>query len=165
MNSIDDIIKFFKLEPYIEGGFGKGDYYSDRILPRKLIGEQYSGDRHYLTTFFYLIPQGNRSVFHKLLSDEVWVFYAGGPIDLYQIFKDGSFKKTVVGPDVAAGQCIQYVVERESWFGAMPQLNVEFSFFGCIMSPGFDFDDWERGEPSFLKQLCPSATNIIEQLT
>ena len=43
------------------------------------------------------------------------------------------------------GEVVQYVVKAGTWFGSFPNEGTEYSFVGCTVSPGFEFEDFELG--------------------
>jgi uncharacterized protein len=157
-----DIISKFQLQPHIEGGYFKEDYKSEMIIPKAVTG---TGDRAIITTCYYLIPKGERSIFHKLASDEIWNFFCGGPVDFYEIDAKGNLTSNVLGPDINNNHLLKYHIKKNTWFGVLPQKDTDFAFFTAIVFPGFEFDDWEKGDRDFLTNLCPQATDIIKKLT
>lgn len=157
-----EIISKYELQPHIEGGYFKEDFKSDIIIPKEFTNNT---KRSLATTCYYLLTHADRSIFHKLTSDEIWNFYCGGPIDIFEIDAQGVLKKTTLGADMAEGQKFKHLVKRNTWFGALPQPQTLYTFLGCCVFPGFEFDDWEKGNPVFLKQLSPDSTEIIDLLT
>ena len=73
--------------------------------------------------------------------------------------------RTQVGRDLANGQIFQYTVKAGHWFGSRVLKGGEFSFVGCTVSPGFDFNDFELATRSELVKLFPLHQEIIAELT
>lgn len=153
------IIKSFGLESHPEGGFFKETYRSPVQI------ETPNGQRSCSTGIYFLLTAGQKSHLHRIKSDEVWHFYAGGPMAIYQLSPDGKFVETILGPDIEAGHKVQYVVPAGWWFGGMPCEGTEFSFVGCTVAPGFDFRDFEMAERDKLMTAFPHARQAIELLT
>ncbi|XP_024528509.1 uncharacterized protein LOC9630895 [Selaginella moellendorffii] len=98
-----------------------------------------------------------------------------------EIHDNGEVKQTVIGPDLAAGQKLQYTVQPMVWFGAFPTKDLidttkcvkasprdsdkNFSLVGCTVAPGFEFQDFVMGESEELKKLFPHLADVIEYLT
>ena len=160
--SAKDLIEKYNLIHHVEGGYFKEDFKSKLQIPNSITGR---GERSLITTCYYLIPKGERSIFHKLASDEIWNFLIGGPVDFYEIDSQGVFTHTILGPDVRSGQQLKHLVKPNTWFGVLPREGTEYAFFSAIVFPGFEFADWEPGNRKFLKKLCPQATLLIDQLT
>ena len=82
------------------------------------------------------MPRGSVSRLHRIRSAEVWHFYLGAPLLVYEIdASTGKETRTLLGADVAAGQRLQvrmlrasvvswrsrtaqYVVPAGAWFGS-----------------------------------------------
>jgi predicted cupin superfamily sugar epimerase len=106
---------------------------------------------------------------HRLQSDEIWHFYKGSPISIVELLpENGGFRETLLGPDL-----LQYTVIANTWFGSYPvgsNASSEseappYSFVGCTVSPGFEFEDFELASRSKLTVEFPNAAKIIEKLT
>jgi len=158
---VQEIIDKFQLQAHIEGGYFREDYKSEVIIPDAVTGK---GERSLITTCYYLIPNGERSIFHRLASDELWNFFCGGAVDFYEIDANGILTTTVIGPDIKNHQ-LKHLVKKGTWFGVLPHATTEYSFFSAMVFPGFEYADWEKGDPQFLKKLCPDAENLIDLLT
>lgn len=156
---VEELIKLYDLQPHIEGGYFREDFKSEQTLSTP------QGTRSFLTTCYYLLTEGSRSIFHKLTSDEIWNFCLGGPVDLYEIDETGRLTVTTMSQDIRKGHTFKHLVKCNTWFGAVPQKGTDFAFFACYVYPGFEFTDWEQGDPEILKALCPSASDIIDRLT
>ena len=82
-----------------------------------------------------------------------------------EIAENGDMTKTVLGPDVLAGQRVQHVVKAGTWFGSYPCDGTEFSFVGCTVSPGFEFEDFELASRRDLTEKFPALAEDIARLT
>ena len=156
MISAEQLIKQYELIPHPEGGFFKRTYCSsDRIAEK---------DRPVATAIYYLLPQGAKSLLHRLKSDEMWHFYLGGSLTIVEITPGGSVLKTRLGQDVFKGDVLQHLVPAGNWFGVIAARE-QFSFVGCTVAPGFDFADFELADRSMLVSQFPNSREIIELLT
>ncbi len=164
MITIDDLIKQFNLKPHPEGGYFAEIYKSSELIDSKSLPKRYEGNRSFSTSIYFLIPEGKKSSLHRLKSDEIWHFYLGGPLTLVEIYPDGKVKEVVIGQDIKSGQKLQYVIKAGNWFGAYPNFESKFSFIGCTVAPGFEFNDFEMGNRDQLIKQFPKAQKIIEVL-
>ncbi len=153
-----------ELSPHPEGGFYKEVYRSSESIAKAALPERFSGDRSYCTSIYYLLSAGDFSAFHRIRSDEIWHFYAGGPLDLH-ILHNGAHTHVVIGRDVRAGQHLQYVVPAGAWFASTPRVGSEYALLGCTVSPGFDFADFEMARREDLISHYPSAATVVTALT
>ena len=64
--------------------------------------------------------EGEVSAPHRIDAVELWHFYAGDPLELSLERPDGDRETVIVGPDLAAGQVPQVVVDAGVWQSARP---------------------------------------------
>jgi predicted cupin superfamily sugar epimerase len=105
----------------------------------------YPGPRAAATGIYFLLTAADESAWHRVRSDELWLWHSGGPL----IMLDGgdgevpsAAPRTVtVGPDLAAGQVPQHLIRAGHWQSARPAWTSEV-LVSCVVSPGFDFADF-----------------------
>jgi hypothetical protein len=148
-----------------EGGYYVETYRSPELIGPECLPGRYSGPRNVHTAIYYLLEPNTFSGMHRLASDEVFHFYLGHPVEMLQLWPDGSGKVVVIGADIQAGMLPQVVVPRGVWQGARLAAGGEFALLGCTVSPGFDFSDYESGSRDLLSQTYPAFTNLIRLLT
>ena len=159
------IIQQLRLRPHPEGGYFRESYRAQGKIPKTVLTGAFKGNRSYSTAIYFLLPKGSRSSFHRILSDEIWHFYLGGPITIFELHNNGKIKKTVLGPLIHKNQKLQYVVPANCWFGAYPNPETKFALAGCTVSPGFDFADFELADRAGLLKRFPKAREEILKLT
>ena len=147
MTEIERLIARFSLKPHPEGGFFAESYRAKESIPRSALPSRFKGDRAFSTAIYFLLPKGTRSKLHRIQADELWHFYAGGPLIVTEKSPDGAVKRTTLGPRVEEGHVFQHAVPAGTWFGAEPAPGTEYALVGCTVAPGFDFADFELGEP------------------
>jgi len=164
MNDVKKLIELYKLQPHPEGGWYKQTYKSQELIPGHSLPDKFQGDRAFSTAIYFLLEQGNFSAFHRIKSDECWHFYAGDPLEVYILDKKGTMDIVTLGSDYTAGQLFQFVVPANCWFASRPSENSQFSFVGCTVAPGFEFEDFELGNAETLKNEFPEHGDVIRQL-
>lgn len=161
-----ELIKLFDLQPLIpEGGFFNQTYKSELQIKKECLPNGFGGSRSISTQVYFLLPEGSKSKLHRLKSDEVWHFYLGGPLTIIQLFENGKIEKVILGQDVKNGEKLQHVVPAGCMFGSFPNPKTEYSFVGCTVAPGFEFEDCEMGDKEKLLKQFPEAKEYIEKLT
>ncbi|ASJ95847.1 MULTISPECIES: cupin domain-containing protein [Shewanella] len=155
MQGADYFIKELELEQHVEGGYYRSSY---RAL------EQFDDKRQLWTSIYFLLRTGEVSHFHRLTADEMWYFHGGEPLTIYMIDEEGCLTTAQLGLDVAAGQRPQFLVPKGCIFGSAMN-NPGFSLVGCMVSPGFTFEDFELFERQTLLNAYPQHRQIIERLT
>ena len=64
-----------------EGGYFRQTWKSEEEIPLKALPSRYSGPRAAGTAIYYLLEPSTFSEMHRLISDEVFHFYYGDPVD------------------------------------------------------------------------------------
>src|SRR5271165_340190 len=158
-------IEELKLEPHPEGGYYRQTYRSDVAIAQTALPAGFSGERAVSTAIYFLLDAENFSAFHRLRSDELWHFYAGGPLVVHVIHPDGAYSEIQVGCDPGAGEVLQAVVKAGCWFASRLRDPKSYALVGCTVSPGFDFEDFELAKREELVRLYPQHRHLIERLT
>jgi predicted cupin superfamily sugar epimerase len=164
-NFIQELIKLYDLQPHPEGGYFRETYRATGVIPQTSLPAEFTGNRSFCTAIYFLLTAGQKSCLHQIKSDEIWHFYLGDPLVLWQMHPDHGAEKIVLGQNIRQGEKLQHVVPAGWWFGAYPDINSQYSFVGCTVAPGFDFADFTIGGRSHLLQLFPEYGEIIKQLT
>ncbi len=169
MQTVDYWIRHLALQPHPEGGYFRELYRADEQVDATALPPRFGGARSFATSIVYLLKAGERSVFHRIKSDETWHFYAGGALELFQLDErqPEELQRIVIGNELHAGQHLQWTVPAGVWFGSRP-LGKEpggYALLGCTVSPGFDFADFEMAERAELVARFPLFSQLIEQLT
>jgi predicted cupin superfamily sugar epimerase len=126
---------------------------------------RYGGARRTSTAIYYLLEPGTFSEMHLLQSDEIFHHYLGGPVEMLQLFADGTSTVTVIGKDLAAGERPQHVVPRGVWQGSRMLREGEWALLGCTVSPGFEFEDYSDASAAELMAKWPHEAERIRALT
>lgn len=153
----NEIIQSLQLAPHPEGGWYKEVYRSTGTLP------VFGGERSYCTSIYYLLQAGDFSAFHRIKSDELWHFYAGGSLILHMLNKDG-YRNKQLGVDLRNGKAFQVLMPAGCWFAAEPAPGTDFTLSGCTVSPGFDFRDFEMANKKALLKEFPEKEELIMRL-
>ena len=102
-------------------------------------------------------------MFHRINSDELWHFHAGGRLTI-SVLTDGKLIQHTLGADLQLGDALQVVIPAHQWFGGLVTEG-PYVLAGCTVSPGFDFRDFEMAKRAELLREFPDQRAIIEQLT
>lgn len=153
------------LIPHPEGGYYRETYRSSLTIAREALPLQFTGPRLVSTAIYFLLDGENFSAFHRLRSDELWHFYAGGSLLVHVIEENGRHSEISIGSNPEAGESLQAVVKAGSWFASSVRDRSSFALAGCTVAPGFDFEDFELGRRSDLIGLYPQHRRLIERLT
>ena len=152
-------IDHLELQKHPEGGYYKSTYKSDTMVVEE------RGERPLYTSIYFLLRSEDVSHFHRLQSDELWYFHAGSSLTIHMITPEGAYHEVALGLDFEKGEVAQYVVPKHTIFGSSVKDKDTFSLVGCMVSPGFDFEDFELFETDDLLSQYPSYSEIIRKMT
>src|SRR6266513_742500 len=102
----------------IEGGYFTETYRSTEMISKECLPVRYSGSRTVGTCIYYLLEPNTFSELHRVSSDEIFHFYLGDPVEMLQLWPDGSAKQVLIGNDIESGMAPQVVVPHGVWQGA-----------------------------------------------
>ena len=186
----EEVIRTLDLSPHAEGGYFRETYRAEQEI------DTIDGKRSASTAILYLLTQSEPSRFHRLRSDELWLYHAGALSELVMLGPTdepgAATRKTaaalpenkVIGPGspyvlVPAGWWVAaraVVGEQTDWGGGRaPERRwtsdrrtahlVDWTLVSCVVTPGFEYEDFEMGERDVLLQEYPLAQDVIRSLT
>jgi len=127
-----ELITELQLERHPEGG-----YYREIFRAADLVQPADGrGPRAALTTIYFLLPAGIVSRWHRVISDEVWHLYEGGPLEVISV--DPEF--TAVSRHKLESRAPVCTVAASHWQAA--RTLGDYALVGCTVGPGFDFEDF-----------------------
>ncbi|XP_031490338.1 uncharacterized protein LOC116257582 isoform X2 [Nymphaea colorata] len=180
-----EIVSLLHLQPHPEGGYFAETFRDSSIrLQTSSLPPEFKVDRPISTCIYFLLPSGSVSHLHRIPCAETWHFYMGEPLTVFELREDGTPKMTVLGPDLEAGQHLQYTVPPNVWFGSFPTKDVldyapdgssvdigpsrdpdlHFSLVGCTCAPAFQFEDFELPKFSQLLAVAPNVEPFLRYL-
>ncbi len=149
-------IEKLDMKPHPEGG-----YYRESFKSPAQVTSPEGKTRSTATSIYYLLESGDRSHFHRLGADEVWYFHAGDPADIHFISPEGKYHVERIGPE----DHLQVVIPKGHLFGATLPEGSGYILVGCMVAPGFEFEDFELVPRSELLRTYPQHQQIIEELS
>ncbi len=133
----EKIIQHLSMLPHPEGGYYKETY---RCAERMTTTD--GRERNVCTAIYYLLQDEEKSRFHRIKSDEIWLFHQGQTLEIVML-EDGVQRSVFLGNDVENGEVPQAVVPAGAWFGAGLKEGKGYALVSCTVAPGFDFEDFE----------------------
>jgi predicted cupin superfamily sugar epimerase/uncharacterized protein (DUF952 family) len=136
-----ELAEALDLLPHPEGGW----YRQTWAAPQRLAPPGYDGERVAATAILFLLAPGEASRWHRVRSDELWLWHRGGPLALRlggRGERPEDHGAAVLGPAVELGHAVQALVPGGTWQAARPAGDREV-LVSCVVAPGFDFADFE----------------------
>lgn len=151
---------------HVEGGSFREVYRSPLTVSKENLPLTFNGDKYFSTSIYFLLEKNQFSAFHKIASDELWHFYFGDTLIIYEI--DALTTKLTehkLGNNPEAGESFQTIIKAGNWFASRVANESEYALVGCTVSPGFDFEDFELAERNALIKKYPQHEDLITSLT
>ena len=148
-----DWIKRLKMSEHPEGGYYAELYRSHVSLSAEDI------ERSLATSIYYLLESGDISHWHQLASDELWYYHAGSELVVH-LFVDGIYEQHIVGLSENAKP--QLVIPAGAVFSAEVKEDENYGLVGCMVSPGFDFEDFRLVSAEELMDIFPEQAELIK---
>jgi predicted cupin superfamily sugar epimerase len=137
MDEAERIIAALGLEAHPEGGWYRQTWAGPEVAGRA------TG-----TAIHFLLKAGERSHWHRVDADEIWLFHAGAPLWLHMAETAASPVLSLrLGPDVLTGDRPQAIVPKGWWQAAEPSDG--WGLVSCTVSPGFRFEGFELAPAGF----------------
>lgn len=154
-----------QLQQHIEGGAFREVYRSSLLLPQTALTAEHKGARNAGTSIYFLLEHGEFSAFHRIASDELWHFYDGDALCIYEINQQGILTKHLLGKDADKGEFPMIIIPAGTWFGSRVEVSGGYTLCGCTVTPGFDYADFELADRKQLSALYPQHEMLIGELT
>ena len=106
----DELIERLDLQPHPEGGW----YAETWRAPAA------DGERGASTAIHFLLRAGERSHWHRVDADEIWLHHSGGPLRLSIADGDGRVERFLLGGELSAGERVHVVVPAGSTISLLP---------------------------------------------
>ena len=155
MKTAEYYIKNLNMDPHIEGGYFKESFISN---------DEARKDKKLWSSIYFLLRTGEVSNFHRLKSDELWYYHDGEALTIYMITPEGELITSQLGKNIENGEMPQVLVPKGYIFGSAMN-NDGYSLVGCMVSPAFDYNEFELFDREYLLSLYPEHKEIILKLT
>lgn len=140
MDEARAIIARLALQPHPEGG-----WYRETWRAAAGAGD---GGRAAATAILFLLETGQRSHWHRVDADELWLWHAGAPLALGMAAGEAAAPAwRTLGPDVLAGAAPQIRVPAGQWQAA--EARGGWALLSCVVVPGFDFAGFALAPPGW----------------
>lgn len=155
-NRILEIINKYAMQAHPEGGYYKETYR----------GELEINNRKNATSIYFLLDGDSVSHFHSIKSDELWYYHEGDALRVHMVSPEGEYSFVDLGPQLDQGQTHQALVPANYIFGSeVLSEELNYALVGCVVSPGFDFEDFKLYKKEEMLKLIPEQRELVSRLT
>ena len=157
------IIEKLQLKPHPEGGFYR-EMYRSPFQVGVPDNEGKTEGRDLVTLIYFMLIQNTYSKFHRIRFDEIWIHQGGGSFKIHTLQPDGKHEVHLLGANLHAGEQLQVLIPGNTIFGAELANQCEYGLASCLVSPGFDFRDFELFDAVQMIAQFPEHASIINRL-
>lgn len=161
---VADFVDKLGMQAHPEGGYFAEIYRNSTVIAPEILEKNYSGERSLATSIYYMLKADQVSKLHQLKSDELWYYHHGSPLLVHVFFED-TYTSHILGIDVNKGQHPQIIIPAGAIFGAEVIDKASFTLVGCVVTPGFHFNDFRLVSRDEMLELYPGYNSIINKLT
>lgn len=162
MHDADYWIEQLNLKPHPEGGYYSSTFKSGNFIDK--YPRSPKTVRRCSTLIHFLLKKGQCSHFHRLKSDEIWLIQQGGPLTLWLIDEQGKLREERLGCRPENNEQLQVFIPANTWFAAELHKETDFTLMSCLVTPGFEWEDFELGTKEPLLQAFPQHKQLINKL-
>jgi len=150
------LVEQLNLSPHPEGG-GYRETWKAPDLPSGRAGG---------TAILFMLKAGERSHWHTVDAEELWIWQSGDPLTLRSAANDreghaGPVERIRLGDDVTAGEQLQGLVPTGHWQAAEALAPSEgahgYSLVSCVVVPGFEFAGFQLAAPDWEPESRPGS--------
>ncbi|MFN2098806.1 cupin domain-containing protein [Altererythrobacter sp. MF3-039] len=134
--SAEELIAELGFAPHPEGGWFRETWRAPTI----------DGERTSSTAILFLLKSHERSHWHRVDADEIWLWHQGDALKLLVAAdEDSPPLATLLGPSGDSGHGPQKVIPAGHWQAAEPQPGGQHGYVlvSCVVAPGFEFSGFE----------------------
>ncbi|MBR2572203.1 MAG: cupin domain-containing protein [Clostridia bacterium] len=139
------------LAPHVEGG-----------AFRKLYHEEYAGgERRASGVIYYALAAGERADFHRLDSDEYWLWHAGETLEIWCAEGNGQISVRKLGAQPDAEPCC--LIPAGTLFGVRPCPGAkDTTVVSCVTVPDFSYFSYQLLNREEALALAPDLAPFFE---
>ncbi len=156
-------INHLNLLPHPEGGYYKEMYRSNVEVQPDQLPYKSDDSRNLMTSIYFLLDDDNYSAFHRIKSDELWFYHGGDTLVIHSISPNGDYRKRHLGNGSKSMESLSITINAGDWFASEVLNQSGFVLVSCVVSPGFDFNDFELADIKLANDY-PQHQSIIKRL-
>ena len=144
--------KKYHMMPHIENGYFKEIYRSKQSIDNHAPG---------ISSIYFLMEKGAITRIRQLNEiDEIIVYLDGNPVEIIMIDLEGKIQKFKLGKNNAKNENLEVVIPAKysASFKSLDSddTSIDFSLFGCICSPAFDYQKFRLLDIDEINKIYPN---------
>jgi uncharacterized protein len=160
----EEIAKLLNLEPNATCGSVRITYVATQTLPAGALPAPFARSSPLGSALYFLVTPKAPVRLHRIRNDQLYHYYLGDPLELFLLKGDGSSERVVVGPNLKAGQRVQFFIPGNSFHTAR-LVGAGRWFLGASTEwPGVVPEDVEIGDLEELAKNYPAVATELRAI-
>jgi hypothetical protein len=114
----DQVRKLLELEPNATCGFVKLTFVSPQALAAGALQVPFAQARPVGSALYFMVTPQAPVRLHRIKNDQLYHYYLGDPLELFLLHANGNSERIVIGPDIAGGQRLQFLLPGNTFHTA-----------------------------------------------
>jgi uncharacterized protein len=160
----DEVRKLLDLEPNATCGFVKLTFVSPQALAAGALPAPFAQARPVGSALYFMVTEAAPVRLHRIKNDQLYHYYLGDPLELFLLHADGRSERVVVGPDIAAGERVQFLIPGNTFHTAQLAGQKRWFLGASTEWPGVIPDDVEIGDVEAMAAKYPAIAAEIKAI-
>jgi predicted cupin superfamily sugar epimerase len=160
----DEVRKLLDLEPNATCGFVKLTFVSPQALAAGALPAPFAQARPVGSALYFMVTEAAPVRLHRIKNDQLYHYYLGDPLELFLLHADGRSERVIVGPDIAAGERVQFLIPGNTFHTARLAGQKRWFLGASTEWPGVIPDDVEIGDIEAMAAKYPAVGAEIKAI-
>jgi uncharacterized protein len=152
-----EIAELLQLEPNATCGSVRISYVAKDTLPEGALRTPFARSSPIGSALYFLVTPAAPVRLHRIRNDQLYHYYLGDPVELFLLHDDGASERVIVGPEIAAGQRVQFFIPGNTFHTAQLVGSGRWFLGGSTAWPGVVQGDAEIGDVEELTRQYPGV--------
>ena len=148
--SASEVRNLLGLEPNATCGFVRLTFVSAQTLPAGALPAPFAQTRPAGSALYFMVTPEAPVRLHRIRNDQLYHYYLGDPLELFLLHAVGTSERVVIGPDIAAGQQVQFLIPGGTFHTAR------------LLGRGGEHQGWFLGASTEWPGVIPADVEIGE---
>ena len=159
-----EIAELLQLEPNATCGSVRTSYVAKDALPAGALRAPFARSSPIGSALYFLVTPAAPVRPHRIRNDQLYHYYLGDPLELFLLHEGGSSERVIVGPNIAAGQRVQFFIHGNTFHTARLVGSGRWFLGGSTAWPGVVQGDAEIGDLELLTRRNPGVASELRSI-
>ena len=160
----EEIAELLNLEPNATCGSVRITYVAKETLRAGALRAPFARSSPMGSALYFLVTPKAPVRLHRIRNDQLYHYYLGDPLELFLLIGEGVSERVVVGPDIKAGQHVQFFIPGNSFHTARLLGGGRWFLGASTEWPGVVPEDVEIGDLETLASNYPGLAAALRAI-